>query len=159
MGPTVIDKSPGTERRWLNTSRIEMVSPSAIPSRCEICCVAPSALARLLFWQFWNPIWGYGLGRFVYSPLKRVLPRALAVIMTFAISGGIHDLATMAVRRSPAFLFTPWFFLLGVGVVLGRLTRLDYSDHPWGVRAGINLAYVAICLVVTLIVKRLLPIP
>ena len=111
------------------------------------------------FWQFWNPIWGYGLGRFVYSPLKRVLPRALAVIMTFAISGGIHDLATMAVRRSPAFLFTPWFFLLGVGVVLGRLTRLDYSDHPWGVRAGINLAYVAIGLVVTLIVKRLLPIP
>lgn len=111
------------------------------------------------FWQYWNPIWGYGLGRFVYSPLKRVLPRALAVIMTFAISGGIHDLATMAVRRSPAFLFTPWFFLLGAGVVLGRLTRLDYSDHPWGVRAGINLAYVAIGLVVTLIVKRLLPIP
>lgn len=109
------------------------------------------------FWQYWNPIWGYGLGRFVYSPLKRVLPRALAVIMTFAISGGIHDLATMAVRRSPAFLFTPLFFLLGVGVVLGRIARLDYSNHRWTVRAGINLAYLAGCLVVTLIAKRLLP--
>ncbi len=53
------------------------------------------------FWQYWNPIWGYNLGKFIYSPLKRVLPRAFAVIVTFAISGAVHDLATMAVRRGP----------------------------------------------------------
>lgn len=98
------------------------------------------------------------MGRFVYSPLKRVLPRVLAVIMTFAISGAVHDLATMAVRRSPAFLFTPWFFLLGVGVVLGRLIRLDYSDRPWMVRVAINLTYLVVCLVATLLAKRVLAI-
>lgn len=31
------------------------------------------------FWQQWNPIWGYGLGRYVYAPLRRVLLPALAV--------------------------------------------------------------------------------
>ena len=111
------------------------------------------------FWQYWNPIWGYGLGKYVYSPLRRVLPTGIAVIMTFVVSGGIHDLAAMAVRRTPVFLLTPWFFLLGVGVVLGRLTRLDYSDYPWIVRAGINLAYLAVSLAVTLIAKRLLASP
>jgi hypothetical protein len=68
------------------------------------------------FWQYWNPIWGYGLGRYVYAPLRRVLPPAVAFILTFAISGGLHDLATMAVSRSPALLFTPWFVLLGIGL-------------------------------------------
>ena len=111
------------------------------------------------FWQYWNPIWGYGLGKYVYSPLRRVLPRGIAVIMTFVVSGAIHDLAATAVQRSPVFLLTPWFFLLGVGVVLGRLTRLDYSGRPWMIRAGINLAYLAVTLVVTLIAKRLLAIP
>ena len=68
------------------------------------------------FWQYWNPIWGYVLGRYVYALLRRVLPPAVAFILTFAISGGLHDLATMAVSRSPAFLFTPWFVLLGLGL-------------------------------------------
>ena len=22
------------------------------------------------FWQYWNPIWGYGLGKYVYAPLN-----------------------------------------------------------------------------------------
>jgi len=32
------------------------------------------------FWQYWNPIWGYGLGKYVYSPLRRVLPAVIALI-------------------------------------------------------------------------------
>ncbi len=111
------------------------------------------------FWQYWNPIFGYGLGKYVYSPLRRFLPPALALIMTFVISGGIHDLTTMAIRRSAAFLFTPWFFLLGVGVVVGRGLDMDFSEHPWLVRAGINLTYILICLALTLAVRRLFAIP
>lgn len=42
----------------------------------------------------------YGLGKFVYVPLRRVLPPVAAFIGTFIVSGGIHDLVTMAVRRS-----------------------------------------------------------
>lgn len=111
------------------------------------------------FWQYWNPIWGYGLGKYVYSPLHRILPSTIALIVTFVVSGGIHDLATMAIRRSGAFLFTPWFFLLGVGVVLGRAVGMDLSSRPWFVRASVHLTYLAACLAVTLIAKQLFAIP
>ncbi len=60
---------------------------------------------------------------------------------------------------APAFLFTPWFFLLGVGVVLGRSIRLDYSGRPWAVRATINLLYLAASLAAALLGKRLLAVP
>lgn len=59
------------------------------------------------FWQYWNPIWGYALGRYVYAPMHRYIPASLALILTFTVSGAIHDLATILVRASPAFLFTP----------------------------------------------------
>lgn len=78
----------------------------------------------------------------------------IALIMTFVISGGLHDLVTMTIRQSITFLFTPWFFLLGVGVVLGRVAGMDLSNHPWLVRAGVNLSYIVVGLVVTLIAKQ-----
>lgn len=111
------------------------------------------------FWQYWNPIWGYGLGKFVYSPLKQFLPSPISLILTFGISGALHDLATMAVRRSVAFFFTPWFLLLGLGVLLGRALDMDLSKRPWSFRAAINFTYLLICLIGTLIAKRTFGFP
>jgi len=110
------------------------------------------------FWQYWNPIFGYGLGKYVYAPLQRFLPSWGALIMTFVVSGGIHDLVTMAIRRSSAFLFVPWFFLLGVGVVLGRAVKMDSSKRPWLVRAVINFSYIILCLGITLVLRQFLGI-
>lgn len=106
------------------------------------------------FWRYWNPIWGYGLGKYVCSPLRRILPPGAAFIITFIISGSIHDLVTMAISRSFAFLFTPWFFLLGVGAVLGRTIGMDLSCHSWWVRASINLVYLIFCLALTLAARH-----
>ncbi len=111
------------------------------------------------FWQYWNPVFGYGLGRYVFSPLKRALPPSAALIMTFVACGALHDLVTMAVRGSATFLFTPWFFLLGLGVVFGRAVGMDLSNRPWLLRAGVNLTYIVICLAMTLIARRVLAIP
>ena len=108
------------------------------------------------FWQYWNPIWGYALGRYIYAPLNRFLPASVSLILTFAISGGIHDLATMLVRGAPAFLFMPWFFLMGVVVVFGRLLKLDYSAHPFLIRVAINLSLVVACLMLTLALQHVL---
>jgi hypothetical protein len=83
------------------------------------------------FWQYWNPIFGYGLGKYVFSPLQRFLPSAVALVMTFIVSGGIHDLVTMAIRRSTAFLFTPWFFLLGVALTFIVGQWLARSSRKW----------------------------
>lgn len=93
------------------------------------------------------------------TPLRRFLPPAVALIMTFVVFGAIHDLVTMAIRQSGAFLFTLGFFLLGAGVVVGRGLEMDYSARPWLVRAGINLTYILSCLAVTLVARQLLAIP
>ena len=111
------------------------------------------------FWQYWNPIWGYGLGKYVYSPLQRVLPMAIALITTFVISGALHDLVTMALRRSVTFFFTPWFFILGVGVVVGRAVKMDLSNYSWWIRASVNLIYLILGAVLTILAKRVLDIP
>ena len=111
------------------------------------------------FWQYWNPIWGYGLSRYVYSPLKRVFPPTASLIMTFVVCGALHDLVIIAVRGSATFLFTPWFFLLGVGVVFGRAAGMDFSSRPWLVRASVNFIYLGACLAVTLIARRVFAIP
>ena len=128
---------------------------------------APGALRNMLhrafgarsfagFWQYWNPVFGYGLGRYVFFPLKRVLPSALALIATFVVCGALHDTVAMIVGGSLVFLFTPWFFFLGVGVVFGRAIRMDLSRYPWAVRAGVNLAYILVCLALTLVAKGVL---
>lgn len=111
------------------------------------------------FWQYWNPIWGYGLGKFVFAPLRRFLSLPFALLMTFVISGAIHDLVTMAARGSVTFFFTPWFFLLGNGVLLGRFAKMDLSHYSWWLRASINLMYLSIGAAVTVLLKKTFNIP
>lgn len=106
-----------------------------------------------VFWQYWNPIFGYTLGRYVFAPSKRMLPPAIALVFTFVVCGAAHDLVTTLVRGSLAFLFTPWFFFLGLGVVAGRFVRMDLGRFPWGIRASANLAYITACLGLALLVR------
>ena len=101
------------------------------------------------FWQYWNPIFGYYLGKYVFVPLKKVSPSYVALILTFVVTGTIHDAATIAVRQDFAFLFTPWFLFLGLGVVLSKVTKMDIGASPWWRRAAIHSAYLAVCLALT----------
>ena len=94
------------------------------------------------FWRYWNPIWGYYLAKYVNAPLRRLMPPALAVIATFVVSGAIHDVAITAVRRSPTFLFLPWFGIVGLTVVLTSRLRLRYRFTAWSLRAATNVAFV-----------------
>jgi len=84
------------------------------------------------FWQHWNPIWGYYLGKYVFVPLRTLFPNHVSVVLTFVVCGLIHDLVIMAVRQDVVFLFTPWFFFLGISVVLGKLLRVDFAAYAWG---------------------------
>src|SRR5690606_16643560 len=97
------------------------------------------------FWQYWNPIWGYALGRYVYAPLNRFMPPGVALILTFTVSGAIHDLVTMIVRRAPAFLFTPWFFLMSILDLIRQNRELYCSAQPFLYRVMINLSQIVGC--------------
>jgi hypothetical protein len=45
------------------------------------------------FWRHWNPFLGYFLAYFCFVPLRRIAPRPLCLIVTFALNGFLHDLA------------------------------------------------------------------
>ena len=106
-----------------------------------------------MFWRYWNPIWGYYLSRHVMKPLCRYFPVWLATLMTFAVSGGLHDLAVMLVKWQPTFLFTPWFVLMGVAVLLSKALNISYYGRHWFVRMLLNLAIIAGCLMLALTIE------
>lgn len=93
------------------------------------------------FWRHWNPIWSYGLGRFVNAPLSRVLPFRLALIATFAVSGLIHDAVIMILRGEPVLLFTPWFTIVACGVVCSERFEFDFAPFDWPSRTAIHAGW------------------
>ncbi|WP_394205211.1 acyltransferase [Shewanella waksmanii] len=95
-----------------------------------------------LFWHYWNPIWGYYLGRYVMQPTNRFLPHSAAVIITFAVSGALHDLAISLVKFNLVWPLTPWFSLMGVWVVLSNYLNIQYHRLAWSYRCSINLSVI-----------------
>lgn len=101
------------------------------------------------FWRYWNPVWGYYLGRYVHAPLNHWLPPAMSLVTTFVVSGALHDAAASAITGRIVFFLTPWFFIMGVGVVIGQALQMNYSRFVWPVRAVINISYVGLSLALT----------
>jgi GR25 family glycosyltransferase involved in LPS biosynthesis len=102
-----------------------------------------------LFWQYWNPIWGYYLSCKVMKPLSHLFPLWLAIILTFAVSGALHDLAITLVKWKFTFLFTPWFSLMSFIVLATKKFGISYREYHWLVRALINISFIVLCLVLT----------
>ncbi|WKE64250.1 acyltransferase [Gallaecimonas kandeliae] len=102
------------------------------------------------FWHYWNPIWGYYLSRHVMKPLGKWLPMWSAILLTFAVSGALHDLAVTLVKWRLTCFFTPWFVLMGAGVLAAKQFNLTYGGRPWALRMACNLAFVALSLALTL---------
>ena len=99
-----------------------------------------------IFWQYWNPIWGFYLGKYIFKPLKLILPQALSLIITFVVCGFIHDLVIMILKWKFTLLLTPWFLFMGFCVILGDYLKIDYSKFSWIVRAVINIVIILVCL-------------
>jgi len=94
------------------------------------------------FWKYWNPIWSYYLGKYVFKPLKIILPPALSLILTFVFCGFLHDVVIMMIRWNFSLLFTPWFLIMGLWVVISELIKIDYSKYAWINRAFINIVII-----------------
>ena len=94
------------------------------------------------FWQYWNPIWGYYLGKFIYAPLKPHIGKGGATLATFTASGVLHDLAVMLLKWKLFFHITPWFFLMGLSVLITSKFQFRYKKLPWLARALINSSFI-----------------
>jgi hypothetical protein len=114
------------------------------------------------FWRYWNPVYSYYLGRFCYRPLRKMLPRPLAVVATFACSGFLlHDLpfwwgvTALKTRSIPVPFVALWFAVMAVLLLVGDRLRLDYSLPPTIVRVALNLLQIVAAAAVALAIFRL----
>ncbi len=92
-----------------------------------------------LFWNYWNPIFGYYLGAKIYKPLKRIFPSAISLIATFLFCGMIHDLVTTIVRGKLSLFFSIWFLIMAIFVLISKFVKQDFSDKKWLFRATSNV--------------------
>jgi hypothetical protein len=92
------------------------------------------------FWRYWNPVHHYYLSNYIYKPVRKVLPRSFAVIITFVFCGFfLHDIVHIAYTGIP--LITVWFMLLGIVVLIGEFLNMDLSSRSGVFRVIVNLVY------------------
>lgn len=110
------------------------------------------------FWNYWNPIFGYYLGKRVFKPLKNYLHASIALVITFVFCGLIHDVVTTIFRGKISLFFSIWFLLMGIGVLISKALKHNFSGKVWGVRALFNLSFICTCLALTIyLYKFILP--
>lgn len=107
-----------------------------------------------VFWHYWNPIWGYYLSRHVLRPLSAVVPKWFAVLLTFLVSGALHDVAVSLVKWQTVLFFTPWFGMMGAMVIVSNKYAIAYGAFTWPIRALINLFLIGISLQLVLLLER-----
>ncbi|MFD2968782.1 MBOAT family O-acyltransferase [Sphingobacterium bambusae] len=107
------------------------------------------------FWNFWNPIFGYYLGKYIFKPLTQLIHSSLALMLTFVISGAIHDLFTTLIRGKLSIFFCIWFFFMSLAVVLSKSLNYDLSRSSWISRAISNLSIVIFCALITIILNKI----
>ncbi len=136
-----------------------------VKKRNGVALGAPGSMSNMLkrslgassfssFWHHWNPIWGYYLSAKIMKPLNRLFPLWLAILLTFAVSGALHDLAVTLVELKLTFFFTPWFTLMGFLVLATQKFGISYREYHWLMRALINITLVSVCLVLTIAFER-----
>lgn len=107
-----------------------------------------------VFWNYWNPIFGYYLGNFIFKPLRTILPVSISVVFTFVVCGLIHDAVTFLFRGTTSYIFTIWFLLMGVVVIFTKYIKYDFSHQKWITRAIINASIISFCLMVSYGITR-----
>lgn len=109
------------------------------------------------FWQYWNPIFGYYLGKFIFRPSRAAgLPDWLATLLTFSVSGAVHDIAASMITRQLVFVCTPWFWFMGIGLLVSRSLGMNMKGWPPVARAASHLTYIGGCAVLALWLRDLM---
>ncbi|MCK0107880.1 hypothetical protein MWU58_01110 [Flavobacteriaceae bacterium S0825] len=109
-----------------------------------------------IFWNFWNPIFGYYLGKRVFKPLKIYFPASLALVLTFIFCGFLHDVVTTIIRGSISIFFSVWFLFMAIAVMTTQYLNHDFKEKTWSVRALINVSIIGFCLSLTILFNTLL---
>jgi len=75
-------------------------------------------------------------------PTSNILPLPLAVVVTFVVSGALHDLAVLLLTGDNILICTPWFFVMGIAVVLSKSFKIELSKYSFITRATANTSFI-----------------
>ncbi len=84
------------------------------------------------FWWYWNPVYNYFLTKYIYRPLKKILPNSISMLITFLASGFLlHDLPIMLIILATVKLILPFpttifFIVLGTTVIVSEKLKLNF---------------------------------
>lgn len=106
------------------------------------------------FWKYWNPTWGYFLLFYCYKPLKKNLPAWVALIITFLISGLLHDIIYIIpmMLKEVEFVFpfiTVWFFIISIGILLTEFLQINFNKINVIFRPIFHLGYLIVTFILT----------
>jgi len=107
------------------------------------------------FWHYWNPIWGYYLGKLIFKPLRKKFTKNVAIVFTFLISGLIHDLVVSVIFLKIVIFITPWFVLMSLCLLLSDQLGIRIKSPMWFYRALINVCYIGVCLFLAITFKEM----
>lgn len=105
------------------------------------------------FWKHWNPLWSYFLTYYLYKPLKTVIPKPIAILLTFAVSGALHDLALMILLQWFNYLFTLIFLAFGFVVLIESFFKINLNSMPKIIRPIYHTGIIVLC---TIIIKNVI---
>jgi hypothetical protein len=109
-----------------------------------------------VFWHYWNPIFGFYLGKKIFQPLRRYFPSSISLIITFVFCGMIHDLVTAIFKGKTSLNFSLWFFCMSIFVLTTKYTKVDFSGYKWGIRAIANISALVVSYAITIWIKHFL---
>ena len=101
--------------------------------------------SNVLFWKYWNPIWGFYLFKYIYLPLNRYLSKSMSSIVTFGVSGALHDLAIGLLGLGWQYFLTVWFVMMGAFMNISKSLNIWYGSFGFSSRAVINISSIASC--------------
>lgn len=98
------------------------------------------------FWKYWNPTWGYYLLFYSYKPLRTIFPAWFAFIVTFLISGLVHDIIYIIpmMMKEIRFVFpfiTVWFLLISIGILVTEYLHINFDKINASFRPVLHLGY------------------
>ena len=100
------------------------------------------------FWNAWNPIYSYVLMYFIYKPIRRILPRPLAVVITFIANGLFHDLMVFLILGRSDLVITKLFLVYGLMVVIETVVGLSLTNRKTLVVVLYNLLMLLLPIIV-----------
>ncbi|MFK8010872.1 MAG: MBOAT family O-acyltransferase [Marinicellaceae bacterium] len=98
------------------------------------------------FWQNWNPLWSFYLIFYVYKPINKLLSKNLSILLTFLISGFLHDCVAMLLMHQYSYKMTLFFFLLAIFVLIEKVLNFNIAKVPKLLRPIYHLTLIALCL-------------